>query len=151
MSQNLNAETAQKLADEAAKLGVVPAQANSVPQLEDVQHDAIGALQDSLIAVEKNMMHVYGVGVDVRIVRDEASGEFKVEVVDPNESKIKSLFGKAKGLVQRNKKLVIATASLLVASAILKVAANWQEDNVEVVYDEESNTLTVSGVEPTDA
>ncbi|ATN93683.1 hypothetical protein SEA_SCAP1_34 [Streptomyces phage Scap1] len=128
--KNVTPAEIKAMADEKKNPTTVPAQAK---QLEDVQVDAVGALQDSLTAVEKNLMHVYGVGVDVRIIRDEDTGEFKVEVIDPDESKMKRFAGKAKGVFQRNKKLVLATAGLLVTSAVLKAIAARQ---VELEADE---------------
>lgn len=116
--KNVTPAEIKAMADEKAssKKATVPAQAK---QLEEVQVDAVAALEESLRAVEKNMSHVYGVGVDVRIVRND-EGEFTVQVVDPDETKIKRFAGKAKGVFQRNKKLVIASAGLVATSVLLK-------------------------------
>lgn len=118
-----DAKIDEAIKDVDAKTPTVPAQAK---QLEDVQIDAVSALEESLRVVEKNMKHVYGMGVDVRIKRDD-NGDYMVEVVDPDESKAKRLVAGAKGLFNRNKKLVLTTAGLLATTAVLKVIAARQE------------------------
>lgn len=129
------------MADEKQQKKSVPNQYHAATDakieaaLVDVQESAVDALQDSLRDVEARLKHVYGVGVKVRINHDD-EGEFTVEIVDPNESKLQKLKDGAKGLFQRNKKLILASAALVATSFVLKAVAASQRVDDEEEYAE---------------
>lgn len=132
--KNVTPAEIKAMADEKKAERTVPTQSKApepkvAAVLADVQETAVDELQDALRMVESKMKHVYGVGVDVRITRDD-EGEFTVEVVDPNASKLQRLKNGAAGVFSRNKKLILASVGLLAASVVLK-AVNARQGNDE--------------------
>ena len=77
---------------------------------------------DALAKIEDRLAE--GVTVTVKINED---GKIDLVVLD-EDSKVKSLAAKAKGVFQRNRKLVLATAGLATASILLKVIARRQAE-----------------------
>lgn len=124
----MSANTAKNAAAATVEEKVtVPAQNKNEKLAADVQEAvAANTMIDALKKVEDQLAD--GVTVKVQVAED---GSVSLEVVE--DSKVKSLAGKAKGVFQRNKKLVLATAGLAAASLVLKVIARR---NAELEADE---------------
>lgn len=132
------------------KAATVPVQdvrintAKVTKDLADVQEKAVEDVNHVLRMLEKSMTHVYAVGTDIKITRDD-EGVFHAEIVESDESKVRELAGKAKGLFNRNKKLILATAGLAVSSAVLRALANRRELILEAeVVDVDDNPAPVT-------
>lgn len=116
---NYKAATDAKIDAALAEEKTVPAQNMGE---RDAKSAAVLTIGDALKAVEEKRSEA----MVIALYLDE-NGEVQVDVHEkPEDGKIKSLAGKAKGVFDRNKKLVLATAGLAATSVLLKVIANRQ-------------------------